>query len=317
MRDFNTSNMVHLAPGQSLRERECFVKALGAGDSVAGAGSLLQSAAMLGRLYQVVIAEPLAWIDALQAQPSPGPRSPQFKAVTAGLLAAVMLTLMNFVVLDGEFQMRWSQRVLDLVNVMPDGGLRDLLIDVSPLYRHVAWSLGCVTFYFVIPALVVVFVFREPLTNFGISPRGFLKHLPIYLGLFVPVFVAVLVASRTEAFQHTYPFYHYPLGLWDLGVWEFCYCLQFFALEFFFRGFMVHAMKHRIGSMAVVAMVVPYCMIHFQKPMAEAFGAIVAGTVLGVLSLRTGTLWGGVFIHSAVAITMDWASLVQRGALPF
>jgi hypothetical protein len=29
--------------------------------------------------------------------------------------------------------------------------------------------------------------------------------------------------------------------------------------------------------------------------------------------LRTNTIWGGVVIHCAVAITMDVASLVQRG----
>ena len=41
---------------------------------------------------------------------------------------------------------------------------------------------------------------------------------------------------------------------------------------------------------------------------------IVGG--MGVLSLRTGTIWGGVFVHAAVAVSMDVASLVQKGGLP-
>jgi hypothetical protein len=268
---------------------------------------------MLARLYRTVIADPIAWIDALQGQAEPGPRTGQFKTVATSIVVAVMLCFMNFVVLDGEFQTRVSQWLIEIVNGMPAGDAQDALLGVSPLFRHVAWSLGCVTFYFVIPALFVVAVFREPLSEYGISPRGFVRHLPIYLGLFLPVLVALVAVSYTEAFQRTYPFYHFPQGVWDLAIWEFFYCLQFFALEFFFRGFMVHAMKRRIGSMAVFAMAVPYCMIHFQKPFAEAVAAILAGTVLGVLSLRTGTIWGGVFIHSAVAVTMDWASLIQRG----
>ena len=92
---------------------------------------------------------------------------------------------------------------------------------------------------------------------------------------------------------------------------------MFFALEFFFRGFMVHGLKYRMGIGAVVAMVIPYCMIHFSKPLPEALAAIVAGTVLGVLALRTRTIWGGVAIHCAVAVSMDWASLIQRGAIPW
>jgi hypothetical protein len=268
---------------------------------------------MWGRLYRLVLADPIAYIDDFQAQPSPGPRSPAFTAWFSAIAVAVLLTLMNFYVLDGSFQSKAAELIAKLVGWLPEGTVRTTLEQVQPLYRNITWSLGCLTLYFIVPALIIRLVFREPLSNYGLSVRGFIRHLPIYLLLFLPVFGAVVVVSYTTQFQDTYPFYHYPLGVWDLLAWEFFYCLQFFALEFFFRGFMVHAMKHRMGSLAVFAMVVPYCMIHFQKPFAEALAAILAGTVLGVLSLRTNTIWGGVFIHSAVAVTMDWASLIQRG----
>jgi len=269
------------------------------------------------RLYRFLVTDQLAALDRLRDEPPEGPRSPMFKSVTAFVTVALMLCLMNFVVLDGSFQSRVADRAVQFAAGLPDGGLRDVLMRLAPLYRHAAWALGCTTVYFVLPALVVRLVFRERLAAYGALPRRFFRHLPIYVGLFVPVFVAVVAVSYTDAFQRTYPFYHYPNALWDLWIWEALYCLQFFALEFFFRGFMLHATKNRLGSMAVFAMAVPYCMIHFQKPFAEAVAAILAGTVLGVLALRTHTIWGGVFIHSAVAITMDWASLIQRGALPF
>ena len=57
-------------------------------------------------------------------------------------------------------------------------------------------------------------------------------------------------------------------------------------------------------------MVIPYCMIHFHKPLPEVFGAIVAGIVLGWLALETRSLWGGVLLHVAVALSMDVAALV-------
>jgi phosphoglucosamine mutase len=41
--------------------------------------------------------------------------------------------------------------------------------------------------------------------------------------------------------------------------------------------------------------------------------AIVAGLVLGVLSLKSNSIWLGVAIHFSVAITMDFCSLWQKG----
>ncbi|HOI09195.1 MAG TPA: CPBP family glutamic-type intramembrane protease [Myxococcota bacterium] len=272
---------------------------------------------MLRRAFQRFVVEPTVACDADQGVPGPGPRSPDFKAVVVGLSVAVLLTLMNFVTLDRDVQTTAALAMRDAVALLPAGALQDALRALEPVYRQIAWATGCVTFYFVIPALIVVGVFREPLSEYGMSPRGFLRHLPLYLLLFVPVLGAVIVVSYTPEFQGTYPFHHHPVAMFDLLVWEAFYCLQFFALEFFFRGFMVHGLKRRIGWVAVPAMVIPYCMIHFGKPMPEALGAIVAGSVLGVLSLRTRSIWGGVFIHSAVAVAMDWASLVQRHAVPW
>lgn len=272
---------------------------------------------VLKRLYQRFVVEPTVAIDAVQGVPGPGPRSADFKAVTVGLSVAVLLTLMNYVTLDRDFQFHSARLMRQAVLALPAGGIQDALAALEPIYRQIAWATGCFTFYFVIPALIVRFVFRERLSEYGISARGFVRHLPLYMLLFVPVLGAVIVVSYTPAFQGTYPFHHNPIAMWDLLAWEAFYCMQFFALEFFFRGFMIHGLKRRIGWVAVPAMVIPYCMIHFGKPMPETVGAIIAGSVLGVLSLRTMSIWGGVFIHSAVALAMDWASLVQRHAVPW
>lgn len=59
-------------------------------------------------------------------------------------------------------------------------------------------------------------------------------------------------------------------------------------------------------------MMVPYVVIHFSKPLFETIGAIVAGVVLGHLSLRTRSVAGGAFLHWAVAVAMDVAALAQR-----
>jgi membrane protease YdiL (CAAX protease family) len=56
---------------------------------------------------------------------------------------------------------------------------------------------------------------------------------------------------------------------------------------------------------------VPYCMIHYGKPMTETIGAIFAGVILGTLAMRTRSIWGGVLIHVGVAWTMDLLAIAQ------
>lgn len=159
---------------------------------------------------------------------------------------------------------------------------------------------------------------RQRIRDYGLSVRGFGKHVWIYVGLFVAILPLVVAVSYSEAFQKTYPFYkHTGRSLVDLVAWELMYAAQFLSLEFFFRGFMLFGLARVIGPHAIWVMVVPYCMIHFGKPMAETVGAIVAGIVLGTLALRTRSIWLGVLIHVSVAWTMDLLSLSHTGRLPW
>lgn len=179
------------------------------------------------------------------------------------------------------------------------------------------WSGARLVGYVVIPFLVVLFMPKERFRDYGLSARGFLKHLWIYGLLFLVVVPAVVMVSFTKPFQHTYPFYKLAARSWtDFLLWELFYSVQFFALEVFFRGFMLHALKRPMGAYAIFAMIVPYCMIHYHKPIAEVLGAVAAGTVLGTLSLHTGSIWCGVLIHVSVAWSMDSLALVHTVGFP-
>jgi hypothetical protein len=182
--------------------------------------------------------------------------------------------------------------------------------------QRVWWAITRALAFLVIPALVVAGVLRRPLTEFGLRVRGVLPHAWIYGAMLLLIAPAVIIASYTAPFQATYPFYRLDPGepLWPrFWIWEVLYASQFVGIEFFFRGFLVHGLKHRMGYAAVWASVVPYTMIHFEKPFAECLGAIVAGWVLGTLSLRTGSMWWGAAIHTVVAWGMDLLSMGHQG----
>lgn len=184
------------------------------------------------------------------------------------------------------------------------------------LYNLAYWVSIIVFAYFIIPILVIKIGFKEKLSDYGLQWGSFLRDSWIYIVMLGIMFPLVYFASKTQSFQLRYPFYT-PLdgeSLWpNFWIWQGLYFVQFFALEFFFRGFMVHGLKKDLGYYAVFIMTIPYCMIHFGKPMGETFAAILAGIALGTMSLKSRSIALGVFLHYTVAITMDFAALWQEG----
>ena len=181
-----------------------------------------------------------------------------------------------------------------------------------------AWWAGAkVAGYLVIPALAVWGLLRGRLRDYGMSFRGMSRHIWIYVGLYLLILPAVICASYTRPFLATYPFYKYAGRSWsDFFAWELMYGASFLALEFFFRGFLLFTLERQMGAYAIFVMIVPYCMIHFHKPVAEVCGAIFAGIVLGTLSMATRSIWCGVLIHVSVAWTMDVLALLHTTGLP-
>lgn len=183
------------------------------------------------------------------------------------------------------------------------------------LQGFVWWSGWRVLGYVILPMIAIACMPGERIRDYHVSLRGFFKHVWIYAVMFAAIFPLVILASTTNTFRHTYPFYRMAnRSHFDLWTWEALYAAQFVALEFFFRGFLLQGLRRVMGANAIFVMIVPYCMIHYGKPMAETFGAIIAGLILGTLAMRTRSIWGGVLIHVGVATTMDVLAL--RGCPP-
>jgi membrane protease YdiL (CAAX protease family) len=181
------------------------------------------------------------------------------------------------------------------------------------------WATTQIVCFAVVPLAVAWLVLDLPPTELGWRVRGTSSHAGVYVALFGLAVPVVVAASFTAVFQQKYPLYEVSrgdVGIYDeLAVWWFFYGLQFVAVETFFRGFLLHGLVPRLGALAVVVPVVPYTMLHFVKPPAEALAAIVGGMVMGALSYRTRSIWWGVGLHVAVASVMDVSSLAHKGLL--
>jgi CAAX protease family protein len=185
------------------------------------------------------------------------------------------------------------------------------------LYSNLWWGFVHLIGYVLIPVVVIKFVLKQRVMDNGLRLERTRDYLFWYAALAAPIVCFAYFASFSRDFLDTYPFYRLAFRSgFDLLAWEVIYLSQFVFLEFFFRGFLLHACRPAFGANAVFVMCVPYLMIHFAKPWPEAAGAILFGLFLGILALRSRSIWGGAAVHMTVALSMDMLALLQRGRLP-
>ena len=164
------------------------------------------------------------------------------REAAAVLLTAVLcLTLIQFFGRPGVLETwRHLSTALHLESIMRN--LERFLFPEGPQARfhaRVFWAAGRALGLLVIPAAVVALVLRRPLADFGLRTRGILPHLRLYLALLGLITPAVVIASYTQPFQATYPFYRLAPGepLWpNFWLWELLYASQFVGIEFFFAA---------------------------------------------------------------------------------
>jgi membrane protease YdiL (CAAX protease family) len=265
------------------------------------------------RGVKLLVTDPLDRIDASHKADRIGRLDARAAAVLTAVVGCLMLVFLRFVVMDRGIQGGVASTVAELAGLFSDDA-RDVLYRYHRVLTSLSWVFGCFFCYFIVPSFIVRAVFGMRLSDFYLAPRDYLRHLPIYMALFTPVGLLVLLVVHDPHFMRQYPFYKDHVGMADLIAWELGYGLQFFALEFFFRGFLLRGTSAAMGAMSVLFMTVPYCMIHFGKPLPECVGSIIAGLVLGVLAMDTRSIWGGVTVHVAVAWSMDLAALWKKGA---
>lgn len=158
---------------------------------------------------------------------------------------------------------------------------------------------------FVVPALFARLVLRRCLAELGLRLgdwRLSLRFAALYGGITIPL---ILLASRWGDFQAYYG--QYLWGRADiplLVVAELGWLVYFFAWEFFFRGFLLFTLGERFGSVAIAMQTVPFVMMHFTKPEAESFAAIIAGVALGWWAWRTRSFVGPWLLHWLCSATM-------------
>lgn len=165
--------------------------------------------------------------------------------------------------------------------------------------------------------LCIKYILKQNLSQYGWQWGSVHQHWLGYILLMSPILLFAFLASFRDDFANHYPFYNMASRSWfDFIAWEIIYISQFIAVEFFFRGFIVNGLRIPFGSLSIAVMCLPYLMLHFPKLWLESTGAISFGLLLGILALRSKSIWGGVFVHVGIALMMDVTAMLQGRGLP-
>jgi membrane protease YdiL (CAAX protease family) len=206
--------------------------------------------------------------------------------------------------------------LLDFQGGLELGDLNDAWsgLHASSLYGKMYWVAWGAFAYLLVPLAMVLGVFREAPSRYGLRVHFTRRMVWIYLVLLAVMGAVLYGVSFSPAFVDKYPMVN------DLGddpgrvlLWEVTRGLRFVCLEFFYRGFLLFSLEARFGYHAIAVAALPYGIMHHNKPFAEALGAVLAGGVLGLLALRSRSIAGGALLHIAVATSMDMFALFRKG----
>jgi membrane protease YdiL (CAAX protease family) len=172
---------------------------------------------------------------------------------------------------------------------------------------------------YLIPIGIYYMLSRKKMESFyGLTTKGFDKSP--YLIMMLIMTPLLIWASFNPDFLRSYPTYNVGTAEKYLEVshwvtflpYEALYALTFLALEVLFRGFLIFEMEKHLGEKVVIPMVMVYCTLHFGKPMMETISSIFGGFLLGVIALKTRSVYGGVWVHIFIALGMDILAFLQE-----
>lgn len=186
------------------------------------------------------------------------------------------------------------------------------------LLEYLYWFIGDFVTLFILPLLIIRFFFKEKLSSYGLQIGDYkvgLKITLIFLAIMLPL---VWFVSASNSFANVYPHLSSARESWTIFlIYELGLLVYMIAWEFIWRGFMLFGLYEKFGFYSIFIQMVPFVILHNGKPMLETFGAIVAGLALGILALRTRSIFYCVIAHMSVMFSIDLISSLRYRADDF
>jgi membrane protease YdiL (CAAX protease family) len=180
------------------------------------------------------------------------------------------------------------------------------------LIEYYYWFFGDFLIYFILPLFIIKFYFKEKFSDYGLSAGDYktgIKITALFLLIMLPL---VWIVSTLPEFNKTYPHLPAARDSWTtFFIFESGMLIYMISWEFIWRGYMLFGLKEKFGYYAVLIQMIPFLILHNGKPAPETFGAIIAGIALGILALRTNSIFYCVITHISVMFSIDFISTLR------
>jgi hypothetical protein len=221
-----------------------------------------------------------------------------------------------------------------------DIGSRPQLIPGIPWDQELISFWGGAFLVVIIPILLIRFVYKQPLSAYGLGlpPKG-RRRLAVVTLIFlvataIPFF---LLGVRDPAMQATYPFYRPFTSLGQFILYELTYLPFFIAIEFIFRGYLLFGLAgvrddeitsqtaprrdtgvpgvYYFAKYALLIQMLSYTAWHLGKPVPELWGTLVWGLVAGATAYAVRSIWPVTIAHWLLNVLLDFMILQSLGLI--
>jgi uncharacterized protein len=167
---------------------------------------------------------------------------------------------------------------------------------------------------FVLPVFFLLVLFKRKPGEIGLG-LGDWRLATLLAGIYIPlVVIGTWILSDDPDFRAIYP--HYQPAAYDwryFAVYELLFLFYWIGWEYLWRGFLLFGTAATFGLYSIFIQMIPFAILHFNKPPAEAFLSIAGGLALGALVWRCRSFWIAVPIHAAQMLILDfWCTLRIR-----
>lgn len=149
--------------------------------------------------------------------------------------------------------------------------------------------------YFVIPLVVILLLFRESPAEYGLKIGNWRTGLMWTAVGCVGMALILLFVARTEAMQA-----YYETLVGERSVWQVVFenGVEMFGWEFIWRGLLLFAFARTFGpGPAIFLQAVPFAFMHLGKPEIETLSTIFGGAAFGFVAWQSGSFLYPWLIH--------------------
>lgn len=152
--------------------------------------------------------------------------------------------------------------------------------------------------YFLLPLLVILLLFRQPVADFGLKLGNWRVGLLWTVGACLGMALILWFVARTPAMQA----YYEARAPQEIGRLLWLNGVELFAWEFVWRGFMLFGLAQILGpGPAILIQAIPFAFMHLGKPEIETLTTIFGGIGFGFIAWQSDSFLYPWLIHWFIA----------------